>query len=79
MKKLARTMLLGFCFAVTSTAVFAENAMYMKLIDVGGSAPTGGDAMTIANPGDIITVEVWIRDWSPAGELNRAYQIAVPQ
>ena len=30
-----------------------------------------------ASPGDIITAEVYIRDWSPAGELLSGYQAAL--
>ena len=52
---------------------FSVEAVEINGVDVGPS-PSSSVAV---RPGDIITVEIFVRDWSPAGQHLRGYQAQV--
>ena len=78
MNTLAKLGVIGCCLVLASTAVYGQNPTFsLDIVDVNGSPPTGGRSMTEAAPGDIITIELRLRDWSPTGQGLRGFQAAL--
>lgn len=70
---------LGCMIGILTTTAWAQ-APTMSLEAVAKNGKSLGDdpkAQINASPGDIITAEIYIRDWSPNGELLSGYQAAL--
>ena len=64
-------------FALSCTVAVAQNPTFsLEAVAVNGvKLSDGPTAKVTVSPGATILYEVYVRDWSPAGEKNRAYQI----
>ncbi len=64
-------------FALSCTLAAAQNPTFsLEAVAVNGvKLPDGPTAKVVVSPGATIFYEVYVRDWSPAGERNRAYQV----
>lgn len=64
-------------FALSCTLAAAQNPTFsLEAIAVNGVKLLDGPSAKVAVlPGATILYEVYVRDWSPAGEKNRAYQV----
>ena len=55
-----------------------EPAFSLEVVSVNGSPLPGGPVSEIsASPGDILTVKIFVRDWSAGGVTLRAYQASL--
>jgi len=78
---LNRSSLVGrsvYLFGLAAAAATAQNPTFSLEVVAVNSMPLKTPVSHIqAAPGDVLTVEVFLRDWSPEGEVLRAYQLGV--
>ena len=68
----------GILCILATTALAQAPTMSLEAVAIDGkSLGDGPKAQLDASPGDIITAEIYIRDWSPNGELLSGYQVAL--
>lgn len=71
-----RTVSQGIVFGVLAVSAFGQAPTFsLEAVQINNASTPGGPVNRIAvTPGDVITVKVLLRDWSPSGELLRGYQ-----
>lgn len=80
MLKLGQLCLYTACImGILSTDAFGGLPVFsMEAAAVNSTPLPGGPVRDLeVHPGDVLTVEVYLRNWSPAGELLNAYQMAL--
>ena len=77
-KRMVHKMALTACVLVTSASASAQvpTFMYLAVARNGEALPDGPASHLQIMPGDIVTVEVWLRDYSPGDIGLRGYQLA---
>jgi hypothetical protein len=76
---LAKSLSVGLPLLLASTAIAQYPTLSLEVVAINGMPLKTPVGKLTAAPGDTLKAEIFLRDWSPEGDVLRAYQAAVDQ